>query len=174
MERKLRRNQNTLTIIGFGVILFGIWSMIKILLQYTLDQSQFQEMVHSLKTSINGESGMMVTEKFIVFFILITTAIMMFTTVCFRLYIGISAIREGLGRKRGKGYFYLILAAILVIINGASVFGTIANFTDFSGNYNTFFDKVSALVTDLTSLITVIEMINASIKVKILTRKLNN
>lgn len=172
MEKKLRKNQNNLTILGIGVILFGLWTVVKILLQYTLDRAQVREMVNSIKTGMNGKNGFQVTDGFIIFFILILTLLFLLVIVCLRLYIGISAINEGLGRKKGKGVLYLIVAAIMAISNGISVYGIIMSFTEFSGNFNTVFDKASALVIDASSLIILIEMINASIKVKLLTSKL--
>ena len=89
---RFRRYSNTLVILGTGVILYGFWSVIKLvaylLLGYQIyDPSQMEGMTES-DTAI----------------LMIVLAVVMTGDVIVRLIIGLNAISEGRGKKVRRAY----------------------------------------------------------------------
>lgn len=174
MEKQLRRYENTLIILGFSVILFGLWSVLKVAMHYTLDNSEFMKTVHSLHENMNADTAAVISEKLIIILICLMAFFFITLIIGLRLFIGMSAIREGQGRLKGKGFLYLVISLVMLLMNVSSIYETIIHITDFSGSYNSIFDKISALVIDFTSMIALLELIISSIQVKIVRNKLKS
>lgn len=171
MERELRKNQNALVIIGSGVILFGFWTVIKTIAYCILSTDQ----IIALAAGPDGNSLLQTeTERayfLIVFYILM--AIVLLIDLSFRLYIGRSARREGLGKKRKRdGRAYLVMGILLVI---ACAIGTVSDVLTLLGLYDSVDSKASLFVSilvDLTSLITMLELIRAAVRSRQIRRAL--
>ena len=103
MEKELRRKQVTLVTLGTGVILFGVWSVVKSLLYYRTN------LFADLDTQVEPEllPYMLATVVIVALFVLADLGI--------RLKIGRRARAEGMGRRQKNGY--LILAALIVLVN---------------------------------------------------------
>ena len=152
IERHLRKSQNNLVVIGYGVIAFGLWSVIKIVL-YT-----------ALNTDINMISAEGGTVSVVLFWI------MMFILLAFglslRLYVGFSAVYEGRGRKKRFGY--IILALLLALTSFALVAANLAAF----GSDESPGKTVVTIIVEASSSIMLIEMAIFAVRVKRLGRKL--
>lgn len=146
---KYRRDQNTLVVLGTGVIAFGLWGIIKTIAQVLLGLQLFDpEDVETL-----GPAGMVVT---------IVIIVLLFSFDIFlRLYVGLRAHREANGKKYGNGHLvacsWLILGSVLSI---ALVFWAI---TQAEGDP---FDNVAAIFLELSSLIITVEVFAATIGVR--------
>ena len=53
-EVKLRRYQNLLTLSGLGVIVFGLWSILKVFLILLLNDDTFSEMIKAAEVPDNS------------------------------------------------------------------------------------------------------------------------
>ena len=157
MERELRRNQNTLVIVGGGVILFGFWSFIKLILVFILQRDKLLEML--------GDS---VSDSFELVLVFGFFAILLLIDLSLRLFVGRSARAEGFGRKKGRAYLVVgfIMATFLTVI-------LILSIVTFSMiNFYSVPDMVVTFAVDLTSLFTLLELLVTAVRVKRLTRAL--
>lgn len=149
LQIRLRKNQNTLVVIGWGVIAFGVWSALKVVLYSALSTD-------STRTSLNGRT------EVVVFWILI--GIVLALDLCLRLYVGLSAVKEGRGVKKRKAY--IVLAFLMAFISFMSfVLGPLA----LRGGESVGSVLVSSVV-EATSCTMLVEMALSAIKVKRLTR----
>ena len=103
MEKELRRKQVTLVTLGTGVILFGVWSVVKSLLYFRTN------LFADLDTQAEPEllPYMLAT--------VVIVALSVLADLGIRLKIGRRARAEGMGRRQKNGY--LILAALIVLVN---------------------------------------------------------
>lgn len=154
IQVKLRRYQNMLIISGTGTIVFGIWSILKIIINYSTD---IGSLIHLFD---NVETGALFRVIAYFFF-----ALMISTDLGLRLIIGMSARSEGMGRKRR--YVYIILAGILAFISAVLFLILIVRLI-LSGNILT---TIVSLFVEGTSLFALIELIISAIMVKKLTRE---
>ena len=152
IERRLRKSQNNLVVIGYGVIAFGVWSVIKIVL-YT-----------ALNTDINmlSAEGETVPVEVFWFIMLIFLAF----ELSLRLYVGFSAVYEGRGRKKRFGY--IILALLMALTSFALVAANLAAF----GSDESPGKTVVTIIVEASSSIMLIEMAIFAARVKRLGRKL--
>ena len=93
MEAQLRKHQTTLIIIGSGVIVLGIWSVVKVILYHLLASGAFQQDTPELFwEDIDDYSEYA-----------LSIGIMVVELLC-RLYVGHSARSEGSGQRKGNAY----------------------------------------------------------------------
>lgn len=148
---RLRKNQNTLAVIGLGVIAFGIWSVLKGVLYTALNSGDLQNILEG-----SAERAF--------FWVLI--GIVLAIDLGLRLHVGLSAIAEGKGRKKGRGYIVLAFLMALIsfalfalgvlLLHGSEALGT----------------ALVSLVVEATSCILLVEMAVSAIKVRRLRKAL--
>ncbi len=165
LERKLRRDRDTLVIVGLGVTAFGVWSAVKTAMLFL-----FQ--IPELRAEF-GEEGSATLG-------VVVTGIMMLLILVFdirlRLFILRSARAEGLRGERKMGYLYAagILAAfslISIVISACMLAGVRPAIAGNELNSDSE-DYLTSLIIELTSLVTLVEMIAASVRVKRAARRL--
>lgn len=155
MERKLRKQQSLLVDAGTGVILFGIWGVAKINLYLGLSPV-FQEALHIMAQEIE------IDEKTIAAILWILVAMWLVMEMVVRLYVGISAMAEGRGKK--KGYLYLVVAASLLgvtLSQGWSTFGPEA-----LAKSGINMSLILSFCMELISAYVILELLIAGIRVK--------
>ena len=162
MQAKLRRYKDTLIVTGSGVIVFGVWSMIRVFLEFVLqtsDMDAFLEIVKALEIPLAV--------------IYLVVALMLMIPLGFHLYVGMCARAEGYEKKKKSGstrrYAYLVFAFLMAIVFGAGLFFKTAQL--FSGASDAESNGIIALVIDATFLFVLLRMIIASIQVKRLGKK---
>ena len=101
-EVKLRRFGNLLTVSGLGVIAFGVWNVLKMILVFVMQR----DMIEAIFAEISANALI----KYIT--IAIIAAIMLLDFLI-RLFVGLSARAEGFGKK--KGVAYIVFAVLLVL-----------------------------------------------------------
>jgi hypothetical protein len=150
MGLKLRRNQNYLILIGMGVILFGIWSLIKTVLFLALGSDMLAEYYNLMeKIGLTAFQG---------------TAVMLLLVVaelCVRLYVGLYACREGFGEKQGN--LYVAMAVCLTVVHAVTIVGSILTGLRL---YASPLEAATSLLMELISFITLLELINSVTKVR--------
>ena len=163
MYLKLRRYQNTLAISGIAVIALGLWNVIKNILIILLDPDRFQ---YSLDTPVATAFDLAFAIEGIVIFYGVFIAI--------NLFVGLSAYREGTGKKRGKAYIVLgVVMAVVVLLGIATELATL-----FSAGPITSPDSVDAendisatsLLLDVSALIALVELVVNAIRITRLTK----
>ena len=148
-ERKMRRYQNLLTVSGLGVIIFGLWSVLKTILLLFMKEGILSEIPD---------------DTFVrVMFFLILGGILLID-VLIRLYVGLSARAEGFGKKKGYGYVVIaILMALASLTSLALIF--------FDSNEQSIWELIVSVIVEATSLVVTIELLVAAFTVKKLKKE---
>ena len=148
-ERKMRRYQNLLTVSGLGVIIFGLWSVLKTILLLFMKEGILSEIPD---------------DTFVrVMFFLILGGILLID-VLIRLYVGLSARAEGFGKK--KGYGYVVIAILMAL---ASLTSLVLIF--FDTNEQSLWELIVSVIVEATSLVVTIELLVAAFTVKKLKKE---
>ena len=147
-EVKLRRYQNLLAISGLGVIAFGVWSVLKTILLLCFRDDLLADVPDD-------------PLAWVIVFVMIGSILLIDFSV--RLFVGLSARAEGLGKKKRRVY-----VAFAVLIALSSLASLILIFVD-SGTTSLLELAVSVIV-EVTSLVVVIELLTAAVIVKKLKR----
>ena len=152
MEKELRRKQVTLVTLGTGVILFGVWSVVKSLLYFRTN------LFADLDTQVEPEllPYMLATVVIVALFVLADLGI--------RLKIGRRARAEGMGRRQKNGY--LILAALIVLVN---IIGDLLGVYYIVKNgvpEQSGLDYVVSVLVDLSSTALLAELIVTALRVR--------
>ena len=152
LQIQLRKNQNTLIVVGLGVIAFGVWSVIKSV----------------LLTAFNGESLAALSEQgtayVAAFWILLGISLAL--DLRLRFYVGLAAINEGRGRKKRKAY--IVWAFLMAFMGALTVVAGLATI----GRYEPIGTTVVTVIVEATSCVLLVEMALAALKVKKLCRQL--
>lgn len=149
---KFRRNSSTLRILGAGVIIYGFWSVIKVIAYVVLGIP--------LYSAADIENLGEIT----IDFLLAVLAVLMAGDVIVRLIIGIFAWIEGRRQDKRAPGFYLIFTVWEILFCIFSVYSVIAQFLTLSND--TFIEVYVSLFMELTSLVILIEVYIAALSVR--------
>jgi len=163
-KMRLRRDENTLTVVGSGVILFGVWTVVKMVLQ---EINRFPEFmaelgVDELGFEETGLADMGLDPKLLATVVAFTVVIIVFLMdLALRVFVGLSARAEGRGRPQGR--LYLILAGLLLVLSGLSFVSYVITYFSHS---EYVVDADAAILVELTSFITLLQMIISAVRVR--------
>jgi hypothetical protein len=147
-ETELRRGQNTLFILGGGVITFGLWSVVKSIMYLMVNPFQYFR-----SDDVPQEFQLIVMA--VVYGI---AALLVGLDVGLRIFVGLSARAEARGKKKSRAY--IIVAAVMAAGNLLLFLGTLllaATTPDaVTGN---LLDTLVSAVVDVTALITLFELV---------------
>ena len=148
MDAKIRKNRDILSISGKALILFGIWSIVRLFLFKILDSEVLASVLLFPETELLDAA--FIESAFDI------TIIVLVINLLLRIFIGASAIAEGSGRK--KSIFYIVLAIIYIIYSLIS---------DILVIINPIYDKtsiavISPLIIDFSSCFALIMIVIAS------------
>ena len=164
----MRRSQNTLIVVGTGIILFSIWTVVKTLgLVFMLKDESI-----AIARKAADEIGSNVSDQHLYYIVLAVMLIIMLLFLAVRTYIGRAAISEGRGVRRRKGY--LILAVILIIINTVAVTANylLPESQEYLGELSTN-NSMPALIIEVTSMIMMVEMVFAAVRLRRARRRIS-
>ena len=140
-ESETRRHKSTLIYSGAAVIVLGIWGAIKLFALNQVDPAGMQEYL-----AYYGSAA--------------SAVVMIAVELLIRLYIGLSAISEGKGKKKGRAYLvvggvYLVLDFAVYVVLAVALFepGIIGA-------------VVASFIIDATSCIAMVLVIVASCKLR--------
>ena len=153
MEKKLRRSQVSLVTLEAGVILFGLWSVIKSLLYFRTG------LFDDLDTQVEPEQLLFVKLVTVAF-----VALIVFADLGFRLKIGLRARAEGMGRRQKSGY--LVLAALIVLFNLAVELFSIYFVVKKGLSGQSYIEYAVSMLVDLSSTVLLIELIVTVLRVR--------
>ena len=153
----LRKYTKNLSISGIAVIAFGVWSILKALILFSINRDLFTE---ELYKSADSESISFSA-------VVITLVVIIVLYIFLHLFIGLNARSEASGKK--KGYFYLILTSVYLVISVISYIGT-GTSASAEDNMDTI---LSSGLVDLTVIFVFFEVIINSMRVKKLRKKIS-
>lgn len=146
MQEQIRRHQNTLVILGTGVIIFGVWSFVKMIAYYFLNPAYIQEYAdRSIPMGL--------------FFG--TLYVFLAVDLLLRVYVGLSARAVGFGRKNRTAY--LAACGLILVLHGMAVASGVWQMRTLDGMTA---DRIISFIIDLTAVIILLELIIASVKLK--------
>ena len=144
---KMRRNRGTLSVAGLGVMAFGLWSVVKFVMECLIGQIR-EDLVNTYSD----------TGTILAWIVIIVVVHLILTDVILRYIVGRCAWRESRGLR--QGCWYLILAGNIAAGSILSIYleaESIILKDDFS-----LYDY-ACLIVELTSLVMLIELFVASI-----------
>ena len=156
MQRDLRRNENILAVSSLTMILFGVWTAIKLVLYFFLSEDGFRAIPKGTKGT-DGQLERMILTAILVLFI--------GGSMTFRLIVGLSARAESMGKKKGYGY---IVVAVLILV--ADILALGFSLAHIEENFDSWMDLIITLFVETTSMLTIAELIVAAFRVKKLKR----
>ena len=157
LQIQLRKNQDTLKIVGLGVMAFGAWSIVKSILYTTAQWSSIKEEI------VVPEANETIAKMVYIFMIAVT----MVVEIAVRLYIGRSAIAEGRGERRRPGY---VVVAFLITAIGLTLTVTAIVVPGIRIELN--LEALMSLFVEITSAVITLEMCWSAIRVRKLRRQL--
>ncbi len=114
IEIKLRRYKHNLAIGGRGYIIFGVWTVVKLLMELSMGDLRFSYIVD--ETVKNG-----VDRLFAIIFTTISFAILFAIIMIIHLMVGKNAVRFGKSQEnRKRFYIYTSIVALINIIGFAT------------------------------------------------------
>lgn len=165
VETKIRKYQSILICSGIGVILFGVWSIVRLVLMVYMDEAHLLNLIGaSDMMTIRNDIDVETIKKVAISF---SFAFLTFDLIA-RIYIGMSAIKEGRGQYK-KRITYIVIAVICALISVSADVNEVVAF--FRGKEE--FESFLSAAIDISIHVASIEIIVAAIKVRALNKKLS-
>jgi hypothetical protein len=159
-KKNIKKCESNITITGLGVLVFGMWSVLKFIIQ-TINGVDVSAQLAELDVESHED------KLFIMLFTIIFLAIIAFAILLFHSYVGIKAIGYGRGVSRKRGF--LIPAGVMAVLNVVSV---IMYFRPKDGTINFDDTRIAALLVDITLCYILFDMIFSAIRLGILKKQM--
>ena len=171
---RLRRSQSTLFNIGTGIVIFGVWTIVKTLL--TLLTGRYQ--IFKTAQELSAGSEYFVSPRIFAVLLVIMFAAMAFIDIWLRFYVGLHARRDARGKKAGRLYIIItclmILGSILLIT--ANIYTLVTRFMAALAAAEAAAEEaappansdisITGVLIELTSLIMMIELVASAGRVR--------
>ena len=159
MENELRRRRINLSTLGMGVIWFSVWNILKIMLYVFVSPVQF------LPFDLSLEYGGIAKLIFCFLF-----GIVLLFDFLLRLYIGLCARAESIGRRRSCAY--IVAAAVLLVFTAALYINMWFTHTDSRLGNQAAADYYVSLFVDITAMIMLGDLIFTAVRARMLEKRL--
>ncbi len=189
---KLRKSEKTLAISGFMVLTFGVWDIIRLILQFILNTSSVMEKIENtgvladfldLQDTFDlHELGMTI----LILLMLSLVAVSLIMVLAIRIIIWKGAVRESRGER--TDVIYIVLSVIMLITNMGQLFATSIKFGEYSyidlsrtedEIIEAVFDYISSIpemtistILSITSIVLFLELVLSALLVKRYRKKL--
>ena len=177
---KIRKFRDTLVTGGFAIVAFGIWTVIKSIMEvFTILQPLLESIDYNGLTQEQAEQIRTMIEDGTMFNALLFMVIIFLTVdLIIRVYVGFSARAIGLQKKdkNGKeknGIVWLIFGIILAAISVYSLGATIADTSEILRVHSVMYYLVSLFV-DGTSIFVTVELVITGFRLRSLVKKQEN
>ena len=159
-EIELRKYQSIMTSVGAGIMMFAVWSFIRMFLLFIINGAAvYQYFIRIAGDEIKpGEAAAYIT------FVYTILAVFTVVSLICQVYVGSCAVAEGRGRIKRR-HLYIVFAVIMIISSAVSICMIIAELitgtdTDVPEEFRT------SAVVEFTLMVMLIEMVYASFKVR--------
>lgn len=146
----LRRYEDDLYVSGTGVLVLGLWGVLKAVL---LSFSEYKDLYHF-------ETGNPKDDFFVTAFTVVFMGIVLLLILGFHAYIGINAMRAAKGKEYKKGYY--TGAIILLILLVSTFYSYVEMFKDLV-KIDT---NIASVLVDLTTVYVLVMVIVSSNRIK--------
>ena len=149
MGAKTRRLENNLVTLGTGIIAFGLWAFIKLILTVVfLGSAYFED----------------TAEEYRFIAVMIATWVVAVLTLLMYVWLGLSARAEGNGKKKKPVYLFVVgiisvYGFVMILIE---VFIMITKFNEIDDPFSLFI----TIIIDVTRMIFLIELIYSSVTLR--------
>lgn len=159
---RLRKSQNTLVVVGTGIIIMSLWSVIKIISEVFINKD---EIVSALRNEGNADLNYLSDSTIVVLFA-VMIVLMSSIFIAARVFIGRSAIAEGNGRR--ANFLYIPFTVIYIVLTVMQIRESANSLVSGKSEELLVIEEppVAALMIELTSLIMLTELLIAAIKVR--------
>ena len=146
----LRHCEDDLYVSGIGVVVMGVWSVMKVLMTFMVNYKEF----------FDPEAEDQKFEIIAVAVIYALVAVLLILILKVHLYIGLNAIKAAKGGKYKKGY--LPWTVILLVFTIASL----ATYYDSFQDLNNIDTTIASFLVDLTTIYIFTIVITSTLKIK--------
>ena len=156
METELRRRRSELLTLGYGIIAFGLWSVLKTYLYTWVDP---------IIKEIDTEEQYKMAATILAY---VMISIILAADFGLRLYVGMSARAEGMGKKKGRAY--IVVAALMLFVSVMLWLASLG-FVQSRAEKEALMDYIVSMVVDLTSIAILARLVYNAVKVRQLRRQ---
>ena len=174
---KIRKYRDTLVTGGLAITAFGIWTVIKSLMEaFTILRPLIGNMSFENLTQVQVKQlREMVADNSLFYFLILLIFIFLVADLSVRVYVGLSARAIGLQKKKrnGKersGIVWLVFGVILTAFGVYSLIVSLTSAEELLRTYSIMYFVVSLFV-DVTSIFVTAELIVTGFKLRGLTKK---
>lgn len=157
---KLRRYKSELSTAGAGYIIFGVWSVLKVIMLVFLRD-------HALKELLEDQTIAPEEIPAVMAFLIVIIACATFVVLGMHFYVGIGAIKASRGSKKTG---YLIWARIFFVCNIISLLTYAGNIRDLS-NIEIQDTTIASFLVDLTVTMILFGMIRSTRQINELSKE---
>ena len=164
-EIRIRKYRDTLVTGGFALIAFGIWTLLKSIVEASaMVRAELGNISYEELTQVDAQELRAAVSSNILFIVVMSIIIVILAVdLALRAYVGLSARAVGLQKKKknGKarsGIVWLIFGVLLVALNAVSLVGSVVATGDTLKEHSILYYIVSLFV-DVTSLVVTAELV---------------
>lgn len=180
---KIRKFRDTLVTGGLAIIGFGIWTVIKSIMEvFTILQPMIEsislEDLSKLQAEQVEQAKAMIADNSLFYILLFMILAFLAVDLAVRVYVGLSARAVGLQKKKrnGKersGIIWLIFGIILAAFGIYSVVVTLIGTGEILRVHSVMYYVISLFV-DVTSIIVTVELVITGFRLRALVKKQND
>lgn len=153
-DNKIRKYQNTLVVAGNGVILFGLWNIVKCIMMFLFTDDRIWAAIEELEIEVADS-------RLIYYILIVIVSILLLVEMILRVYVGRSAIKEGKGKQGKKGYLIVaVVFGIALLANDVATFWAMSLET-------LELDTIMSAIVDLTSCYAVFDLVYSAIRLRL-------
>ena len=174
---KIRKFRDTLVTGGFAIIAFGIWTVIKSIMEaFTILRPMLGNMSFEDLTQVQAEQLRELIDSNALFYtLLFFVLVFLIVDLAVRVYVGLSARAIGLQKKKrnGKersGIVWLVFGVILTAFGIYSLIVSLTQAEELLHSYSIMYFVVSLFV-DVTSIFVTAELVVTGFRLRGLTKK---
>ena len=155
MDAQIRRKQSLLISSGYAVIMFGIWSIIRLILMVFLDTDSFMKNYDFFSDEYD-------TLEVVIACVVVVTFLLI--DLLFRMHLGRRAIREGLGHKQNS--MYIIISLLYVVLSIVVDVNTLRDASSIMEDH-----VISYTIIDISTCIPLIVIAISALQLRTLNRQ---
>ena len=149
-----RKYSNRLKMAGRAIIIFGLWSSLRVLILYFLNQESFLTLVYEALKEALKEEGL--DNSYIYPLLIVLAIVLVGIPFLINLYMGLSAMGEAKGKK--KTPVYLVICVLSFIVSLVSIFmSDLSDYLELA---------IAALIVDITFCIACIDVVYSAIRLR--------